>query len=270
MNLLKICTTVLMHKITERIQSYVSFKAPKTSKQYAPPDTSLSRQGEGGLADIKDQLNQGGVNRVLSYIPDSGYNDPMPTEEQTLITASINGDLKSFETLILPFEKRVFNFLFKMCQNKEAAEDMLQDTFLTVFHKLKEFRAEAKLSTWIFQIAANNCLMLKRKSGREMTGLLAQPEHENEKKITLDLPDWSKNPADMYETQELKELLDKSLAQLPEIYRAMFILKDIEGFSAQEIIQMTGLSLANVKARTLRARVMLQSILKKEEQHHER
>ncbi len=191
----------------------------------------------------------------------------MPTEEQDLITASIKGDLQAFETLILPFEKRVFNFLFKMCRNKEAAEDMLQDTFLTVFRKLKEFRAESKLSTWIFQIAANNCLMLKRKSGRELTGMLAQPEHEDEQKLTLDLPDWSKNPADMYESQELQEILDRSLAQLPEIYRAMFILKDIEGFSAQEIVQMTGLSLANVKARTLRARVMLQNILKKEQGH---
>ena len=164
-------------------------------------------------------------------------------------------------------KKRVYNFLFKMCQNKEAAEDMMQDTFLTVFHKLKDFRAEAKLSTWIFQIAANNCLMLKRKSGRELTGTLAQDEHDDEHVMKLDLPDWSQNPAELYEKQELKEILDSALAQLPEIYRAMFILKDIEGFSAQEIVHMTGLSLANVKARTLRARVMLQNILKKEQRH---
>lgn len=176
------------------------------------------------------------------------------------IEKSQAGDLNAFEKLILTYESRIYNFLYKMCRKPGSAEDMMQETFINAFRKINTFNGESKFSTWLFKIASNNCLMLKRKYGKQKVSSLDEPIDDGQ--LFIDIADWDSNPADLYEQSELKEKLDDALAELPEIYRAVFILKDIEGFKANEIADMLGVSLPNVKARILRARSKLQQIFK--------
>lgn len=183
-------------------------------------------------------------------------------DEKYLINASRGGNLQAFEVLIKPYEQGIYNFLFKMCRSKESAEDMTQETFINVFKNLVNFRSEAKLSTWIFQIATNNCLMLKRREHPEQNISLDAEIPAEDKDVVMEIADWSQNPSEIYDKNELKTQLDAALDQLPEIYRAVWILKDLEGFTAQEISEMLKISLPNVKARILRARIKLQKLLK--------
>ncbi len=176
----------------------------------------------------------------------------MKSNEKQLIESSKNGDLSAFETLMKPFQGRIYNFLKKMCNQGETAEDMMQETFVSVWKNIGSYREEAKFSTWLFQIASNHCLMQKRKDSRRPQVSLDATVH----------PDFSSDPSIVYETNDLKQKLDSALAKLPEMYRIIYVLKDIEGFRSQEIADMLGLSLANVKARVLRARQKLQTILK--------
>lgn len=180
------------------------------------------------------------------------------SDEQILITKSQAGDKSAFETLVAPYHKRIFNFLFTMCQNKEAAEDMQQEALINAFSKIKDFRGEAKFSTWVFQIATNHCRMLKRKNNRAILDSLDEPLADG------DIPEVSDNYslAEEYENKELRESIDNALSKIPEIYRAVIILKDIEGFSIAETAEMLKISVSNVKVRILRAREMLKKLIK--------
>lgn len=176
----------------------------------------------------------------------------MKSDEKQLIESSKNGNLSAFEELMKPFQGRIYNFLKKMCNQGETAEDMMQETFVSVWKSIGTYREEAKFSTWLFQIASNHCLMQKRKDSR-------RPQ------VSLDVtihPDFSADPSVVYDKNDLKQKLDAALARLPESYRVVYVLKDVEGFRSQEIADMLGLSLPNVKARVLRARQKLQVALK--------
>ncbi len=175
----------------------------------------------------------------------------MKSDEKQLIESSKNGSLSAFEELMKPFQGRIYNFLKKMCNQGETAEDMMQETFVSVWKSIGTYREEAKFSTWLFQIASNHCLMQKRKDSRRPQVSLDATIH----------PDFSADPSVVYDKNDLKQKLDAALAKMPESYRVVYVLKDIEGFRSQEIADMLGLSLPNVKARVLRARQKLQAIL---------
>lgn len=162
-----------------------------------------------------------------------------------------------FENLVKPIQNKVYSFLSRMCNDPTRAEDMLQETLLKAYDKLPTFEKRAKFSTWLFQIAANNCLMLKRKEKAKPTQSL-----ENETETTLDPADTANDPHDLMEQTELKEYLNEALQGLPETYRAAVVLKDIEGFTAEEISAMLSISLPNAKARILRGRSLLSKQLK--------
>ena len=181
--------------------------------------------------------------------------------ETDLIEASNAGNFNAFEKLIKMYESRVYNFFVKMCNDQNIAEDMMQETFINVYKNLKHFKGNSKFSTWMFQIAINNCLIHKRKNQTEVLGLddnryVVEPIFQIK---TIDA--WQFDPAILYEKKELKDKLNESLQKLPSIYRSVFVLKDIEGFKAQEIAEILSISLANVKARILRARFMLKDLL---------
>lgn len=166
-------------------------------------------------------------------------------------------DHSQFENLIQPLQKKVYSFLSRMCNDPTRAEDMLQETLLKAYDKLPTFEKRSKFSTWLFQIAANNCLMLKRKEKNKPTQSL-EPDAEH----ALDPADTANDPHDLLEKSELKNFLDEALQQIPEMYRAAVVLKDIEGFTAEEISEMLSISLSNAKARILRGRHMLSQQLK--------
>lgn len=162
-----------------------------------------------------------------------------------------------FEQLVTPLRNKVYSFLSKMCNDPTRAEDMLQETLLKAYDKLPTFEKRSKFSTWLFQIAANNCLMLKRQEKNRPTQSLTANEEQ-----PLDPADTANDPHDLLEQNEIKAYLNEALQHLPEIYRAAVVLKDIEGFTAEEIADMLSISLPNAKARILRGRQLLSKQLR--------
>jgi RNA polymerase sigma-70 factor (ECF subfamily) len=178
-------------------------------------------------------------------------------QEQILIQQSQQGNPEAFDQLIKPYESRLYTFLAKMCNNEAAAQDMAQETFINVFKKIKEFRGDAKFSTWIFRIATNNCLMLKRQSAQHTTVSLDDPH----KGPPFEIPDWKMTPEKTYAQDELKQIVDGALQKLAPLYRSVFILSEIDGFTGIEITEILNISLPTVKARLRRAKEKLRTIL---------
>lgn len=198
---------------------------------------------------------QNNLKRIHFNLEPVRYNLPME-KEQILIQKSTAGDLQAFDELIKPYENRLYNFLAKMCNNHETAQDMVQETFLNVFKNIKNYRAEAKFSTWLFQIATNNCLMLKRKNEHKVTHSLDEhPEHP------FEIIDLQKTPEEKYTQEELQAIVEEALQKLEPLYRSVFILSEVDGFSGPEIANILKITLPNVKARIRRAKEKLKKLL---------
>ncbi len=158
---------------------------------------------------------------------------------------------------------RMYRIAWKMCGNPEDAEDVLQETALKALKSWDSFRGDSRISTWMYRIASNTCLSKQRKRNRETIS----PE-EIEKLTAEDAffqlqpnDDWSKDPLTQTLNSELRVTLDEAIARLPDIYRIVFVMRDIEGFSGEETAKALGISLSNVKVRLHRARMFLRQEL---------
>lgn len=181
------------------------------------------------------------------------------TEEQ-LIAEAQSGDLKALAQLVKNHEQTVYNFAFKVCRDKDRAEHAMQETFLSMVKSLKQFSGNSKLSTWLYTIVSNHCLMLARsKKKYEHTTLENDEGLADDRKIV----DWKYTPEKLAENEELKVLLDEAIKRLPPDYRVVFLLRDIEGLSTQETSEIVELSIPAVKSRLHRARAFLRDELNK-------
>jgi RNA polymerase sigma-70 factor (ECF subfamily) len=158
-----------------------------------------------------------------------------------------------------------------MCRNPSDAEDMVQETFLNVFRYLKDFRYETKFKNWIYRIAASTCIKKRRKSKfapeRELSLEEFIPKDEAEAQTPT--PEWALLPLDSLLNAELADMINQAIQSLPEKYRLVIVLRDIEGFSTAETAQILGLSASNVKVRLHRARLFLRDKLKGYFEHGE-
>lgn len=170
---------------------------------------------------------------------------------------------KAFLALVEQYQERIYSFASRMCRNIEDAQDVLQETFLAAFRALKDFRGEGKLSTWLFRIASNACLKMRRKGKfepeRELSLEEFLPSAEGARKP--EIPDWSRNPEALLLREELQKTLEEGIVQLPDPYRIVLVLRDLEGFSAEEVAEILGLSVPAVKSRLYRARLFLRQRL---------
>jgi RNA polymerase sigma-70 factor (ECF subfamily) len=181
----------------------------------------------------------------------------------TLIRKAQAGDPHAFSELVKRYEQTIYSFSFKVCRDKEKAEETLQDTFINVYRKLDQFNGESKFSTWLYSIVTNNCLMKrrKRKIDEEMVYLDEPPigDHEGQERLTI--PSWNETPAEELMRAELHSHLDEAIQKLPLDYRIVFILRDIENKGAEETAKILKLSVPAVKSRLRRARVFLRERL---------
>ncbi len=161
-------------------------------------------------------------------------------------------DHTEFETLIKPLEKRIYNYLTRLCKESTLAQDILQESLISAYEKRHTVKEPSKFASWLYRIGLNHCRMHKRRNN---------PIHSNSEEILTTLADNTSNPALLFDQQDFGERLEIALSKLPEKYRAVLILKDIEGYKAKEIAEQLKLSLTNVKAISLRARKKLQLIL---------
>ena len=181
----------------------------------------------------------------------------MPTEHD-LIEQSRNGDAQAFSRLIARYEDRIFRLAKHVCVGLSAdADDVYQETFLTAFKKLKSFRGDSQLGTWLYRIASNLCLMRRRKSKSEPFVPLLDRPHDHEDAPAHQFRDWLPTPEEAASKKELVQKVSGALAKLPMDYRLVVTLRDVEGLSAEETAKILKLSVAAVKSRLHRGRLFL-------------
>ncbi len=181
-----------------------------------------------------------------------------------LIRAINSGQFDRFPDLVKRYEQKLYNFSLRMCRDAADAEDTVQETFLNVFRYLKDFRYETKFKNWLYRVAASTCIKKRRKSKfapeRELSLDEFYPQSEAE--IPEHVPGWAQMPLDKLLSNELLDKINEAIFSLPEKYRLVIVLRDIEGFSTAETAQILNLSDANVKVRLHRARLFLRDELK--------
>jgi RNA polymerase sigma-70 factor (ECF subfamily) len=186
-------------------------------------------------------------------------------DKDTQLIQAINaGRQDLFYQLVERYENSLYNFGLRMCGNPSDAEDMVQDTFLNVFKYLKGFRYETKFKNWLYRVATSVCLKKKRRSkfapDRELSIDAFLPSDESA--IATELPRWASQPLDRLLNEELGGVIQQALLDLPEKYRLVVVLRDVEGFNTQETAEILGLTPANIKVRLHRARLFLREALK--------
>jgi RNA polymerase sigma-70 factor (ECF subfamily) len=182
--------------------------------------------------------------------------------EQGLIQRVKTGDSDAFYELVRPYERAVFLSALSLVKNDADAEEVAQEAVLKAFRGLSRFRQEAKFSTWLIQIAINEAKMKLRKDRRHLYESLEEGQQTDEGDyIPRDFADWREIPSEALEQKELRDALVKALDSLPEKYRTVLILRDVQQLSITETAQALGLSEANVKTRLCRARLQMRDAL---------
>ena len=182
--------------------------------------------------------------------------------EQVLIQRVQGGEAEAFYQLVRPYERAVFLAAVAIVKNDADAEEVAQEAILKAFKALARFRQEAKFSTWLIQIAINEAKMRLRKDRRHLYESIDQGQQNDQGDyIPKDFADWREIPSQALERRELRDALAKALDSLPEKYRTILILRDVNHLSIAETAQILGLSEANVKTRLSRARLQMRDAL---------
>jgi len=201
----------------------------------------------------------GQLNSVHTPIPEL---DSKVALEHKLIERVLAGEKDLFYELIRPYERGVFLAAASILGNDTDAEDAAQEAFLKAYRNLARFRQESKFSTWLIQIAINDAKMKLRKDRRHLYKSIDVGQETNEGDyIPTDFADWREIPSESLEQNELREALNKALNSLPEKYRTVLILRDVQQMSIAETAKALGISEENVKTRTSRARLQMRDRL---------
>lgn len=181
-------------------------------------------------------------------------------EDIELIAKFRAGDSKAFEELLARYEEKAFRLAMRMTRDSEDAEEALQDAFTTVFRKIDGFKGESSFSSWFYRVTVNACLMKIRK--RRQNRCIFFDDIEPHVNITslLQASDSVSSDHSMFIAQ-LRLALQEAIQELPEEYRSVFILRDIDGLSSKEVAQLLQLSVSAVKSRLHRSRLALRRTL---------
>lgn len=186
------------------------------------------------------------------------------TERRTdlaLVRDAKEGDVVAFEELVRRHTRKMFHIALHITKSQEDAEEVVQDVFVKAFKNLDRFEERAQFSTWLTRIAINTALMKVRGRSRYRTVSLSQDAPNEPDVASEQIVDWRPDPERLYSRNELKKMLIQALDSLPDHYRTIFVLRDIEGFSILETAELLDLSATAVKARLNRARLQLREQL---------
>jgi RNA polymerase sigma-70 factor (ECF subfamily) len=182
-------------------------------------------------------------------------------DEAQMIAAILAGNSQLFHELIRPYERRVYVMALSFLHNEADAEDVAQEAFLKAFRNLAGFRGEAKFGTWLISITLNEARSRIRHRDTIKMESLDEPADDQGHASPALLRDWKEIPSEALERKEIRLLLQNAITALPLIYREVFQLRDIEQLSVNEAAAALGISIAAVKVRLHRARMMLQKKL---------
>ena len=186
---------------------------------------------------------------------------PAGTDESILVARAREGDTRAFGELVRRYEGKIFRLAQHITQNREDAEDVLQETFLKAYEHLDQFKGDSKFYTWIVRIAVNKALMKLRRRKTDKSVSLDETIDTGEDTITREIAAWDEDPEQRFSREELGEILDTAVDSLEPPYRSVFVLRDIEELSTEETAEALNLSVPAVKSRLLRARLQLREKL---------
>jgi RNA polymerase sigma-70 factor (ECF subfamily) len=184
------------------------------------------------------------------------------TNEARLIVRILDGEKELFHELIRPYERMVYLTLFSIVKNEADAEDGAQEAAISAYRHLTSFRGDAKFSTWLTTIAINEGRKRLRKAKTAAEESIEEEAEKHEGGYTpAPLTDWREIPLEALERKEIREALRGAVAELPDIYRQVFTLRDLEELNVEETAQALGINANVVKVRLHRARILLQKRL---------
>ena len=179
------------------------------------------------------------------------------------LIVDLSGDPEGFDEFVQSYRRKLFQYSFLMCGHREDAEEVAQETLMRVFSNLDQLRDPQSLKSWVFRIAKNECLMKRRKS-------VFAPEHELSIEDlhpqaagsqTIEIADWSGLPDDAAQRSEYRRIIGEAIRELPETYRAVILLRDVEELTTEEAASVLDVSTDLVKTRLHRARLALRQKL---------
>jgi RNA polymerase sigma-70 factor (ECF subfamily) len=180
----------------------------------------------------------------------------------------LEGSLEAFDRFVETFRSKLFQYSLLMCGHRDDAEEVAQDTLLKVFENFSQLREPERVRSWVFRIARNACLMKRRKSvfapAQELSldEFMPKVDHSGGHR-KLEIADWSALPESQVLQSELREVLEESIRELPEIYRSVILLRDVEELTTQETAEILDVSEDVVKTRLHRARLAVRQKLDK-------
>jgi RNA polymerase sigma-70 factor (ECF subfamily) len=179
--------------------------------------------------------------------------------EQALLDAARTGDPKALDKLLAASQARIYRFGMKMCRNPEDASDVLQETMIAIARTIRDFRGASSASTWMYTIARSFCIKKRRRSKfapTHMQSLSGDDAHE-----VVQVADPSRGPEEEVVGRHIDAALELAIRGLEPMYREVLILRDVEGLTAPEVAEVTGLRVEAVKSRLHRARLTVRSKL---------
>jgi RNA polymerase sigma-70 factor (ECF subfamily) len=182
-----------------------------------------------------------------------------PEDDLVLVDRVVSGDRRAFETLVRVHERRVFRVTLAILGNAEDAEEAMQDAFVKAFRHIDQFRRESRFTTWLTRIAVNEAL--QKRQTRKSTVSLDEISEAEVKVLPHRSQQWHEDPEKLYGKQEVRIMVEDAIRSLPPIYRETFVLRDVEGLRAEEAAEVLGLTLAAIKSRLLRARLLMREAL---------
>lgn len=181
----------------------------------------------------------------------------MEFDERDMIERASRGDAAAFNHLMAQHERRMYAVALRMCGNREDAQDCLQEAMLRVYRAIGGFKGQSSFSTWVYRITMNTCLdELRRKKNRQNTSL------DNLLDLGWSPADESNAPEKQAMRSELRRNLNRAIQELPEEMRSAVVLRDIQGFSYDEIARMLEINVGTIKSRISRGREKLREKLK--------
>ena len=199
---------------------------------------------------------------MLSFRPKPQQTDSDLPEDTRDAYRAAAGDIAAFEKLVRKYEKYVCTAVYAVVRNHDDSFDVAQEVFLKLYHNIGTFKGESSFSSWLYRIAKNTALdFLRRQKNHQTVSLSA--ENDDGEEVVLDIPDTSEavSPEKAALASERREILYAALNELRPEHREILVLRDIEGYSYEEVGSMLSLEAGTVKSRLFRAREALRKIL---------
>jgi RNA polymerase sigma-70 factor (ECF subfamily) len=175
-------------------------------------------------------------------------------DDQAIIQEVRNGDYDAFERLVEKYQGRIYRHIRKMVKDASEVQDLLQETFLNVYKGLNSFQGDSSFSTWLFKVASNTALMYLRKKRPEVLQYDDEIKTVERLEINPASPEFVSTPLEILLSREGRIKIEEAIDQLPLTYRTVIILRDVEGFSLEEVADIVDSSVPAVKSRLHRGR----------------